>query len=586
MNLKQKFSRNLPIFPYLRARPVINLPGGHVPESAIKLLMACSIESATAIESALHNHGARMLVHRVDRAQALHQALESPDWDLVLSDLQLADFSAFDLLGVLAEKGLGAPVIVIKGTGADEIALRCLESGRCQFIRCTPANLHSLPRLVATLLGHAETEQTRRLLEARLLESEERFIDVFDHTSDLIQCVAPDGSLSYTNRTWRATMGYTEQEVKSLNLLDILHPDSTLCCQDRFDRLLRGEALVCIEFKFLTKSGETIHLAGDCGTIIKDGNAISTRGIFKNITDTIKAEEALKITEARYQALYENAPDIHCIISTSGEIVSINQTGARMLGYEVHELVGESAARVIHPEDQRAVFECVEEAFENSETKTGIEYRKIRKDGSILWVHQRTSLEPGEGLQRLLVVCRDITDKRYLEDKLAHQASHDALTNLLNRREFEKRLQQLLVRDADPADRHVLCFLDLDQFKIINDTCGHIAGDELLRQVAALLTGLVRSRDTLARIGGDEFAVLMEHASLEKALSFAEKIREAIAGFEFHWRSQRFSIGVSIGVIPIQIGRSVTDTLNLADMACYTAKNEGRNRVHTPPSGQ
>jgi diguanylate cyclase (GGDEF)-like protein/PAS domain S-box-containing protein len=557
-----------------------------VPESAIKLLMACSIESAAAIEAALLSHGARMLVHRVDHAQALRQALDSRDWHLVLSDLELADFSAFDLLGRLAEKGLDAPVIVIEGTGAEDIALRCLESGRCQFIRCTPAYLHNLPRLVTTLLGHAEAEQARRLLETRLLESEERFTDVFDHTSDLIQCVAPDGSLSYTNRAWRATMGYTEQEVQSLNLLDILHPDSTVCCQDRFSRLLHGETLSCIEFKFRTKSGETIYLVGDCGTIIKDGNAISTRGIFKNITGTIKAEEALKITEARYQALYENAPDIHCIISTSGEIVSINQSGARMLGYEIHELVGESAAKVIHPEDQRVVFGSVEEAFKNPETKTGIEYRKIRKDGSILWVHQRTSLDPGDGPQRLLVVCRDITDKRYLEDKLTHQASHDALTNLLNRREFEKRLQQLLTRDADPADRHMLCFLDLDQFKIINDTCGHIAGDELLRQVAALLTGLIRSRDTLARIGGDEFAVLMEHASLEKALSFSEKIREAVAGFEFHWRSQRFTIGVSIGVVPIQIGHSVTDTLNLADMACYTAKKEGRNRVHTPPSVQ
>ena len=546
--------------------------------------MACSSESAAAIEASLLSHGARLLAHRVDHAQALRQALESSDWHLVLSDLELADFSAFDLLGMLAEEGLDAPMIIIKGTGAEDIALSCLESGRCQFIQCTPPYLNRLPRLVAVLLGHAEAEQARREIEARLLESEERFINVLDHTNDLIQCVATDGSISYTNRAWRTTMGYTEQEVQSLNLLDVLHPDSTLCCQDRFSRLLHGETLSCIEFKFLTKSGETIYLAGDCGTIIKEGNAISTRGIFKNITDTIKAEEALKITEARYQALYENAPDIHCILSTSGEIVSINQTGARMLGYEVHEVVGESAAKVIHPEDQRAVFACVAEAFQNPATKTDIEYRKIRKDGSILWVHQRTSLDPGDGPQRLLVVCRDITDKRYLEDKLAHQASHDALTNLLNRREFEKRLQQLLARDADPADRHMLCFLDLDQFKIINDTCGHIAGDELLRQVAALLTGLTRSRDTLARIGGDEFAVLMEHTSLEKALSFSEKIREAVAGFEFHWRSQRFTIGVSIGVIPIQIGHSVTDTLNLADMACYTAKKQGRNRVHAPLS--
>jgi diguanylate cyclase (GGDEF)-like protein/PAS domain S-box-containing protein len=548
--------------------------------------MACSTESATAVEAPLLNCGARLLVHRVDHLQALHQALANSDWHLVFSDLELPEFSAFDLLGALIEHGLEMPMIVIEGTGGEDIALRCLETGRCQFIRCTAPYLLSLPHLVANLLGQAETEQTRRQLEMRLLVSEERLIDVLDHTNDLIQCISPDGTLSYTNRAWREILGYSEQEVQSLNLLDVLHPDSAACCQDRFDRLLRGETLSCIDFKFLTKSGETVYLMGDCGAIIKDGVVVSTRGIFKNVTETIKAEEALKITEARYQALYENAPDIHCIINTSGEILSINQTGARMLGYEAHELVGESAAKVIHPEDQRAVFACVEQAFNHPDTKTDIEYRKIRKDGSVLWVHQRASLDPGGGPHRLLVVCRDITDKRYLEEKLAYQASHDALTNLLNRREFEKRLQQVLTRDAEPDDRHILCFLDLDQFKIINDTCGHIAGDELLRQVAALLKGLMRSRDTLARIGGDEFAVLIEHASLDKTLPFAEKIREAIAGFQFHWRSQRFSIGVSIGVVPIQLGRSMSDTLNLADMACYTAKKEGRNRVHTPLSTQ
>jgi len=154
------------------------------------------------------------------------------------------------------------------------------------------------------------------------------------------------------------------------------------------------------------------------------------------------------------------------------------------------------------------------------------------------------------------------------------------LTNLINRREFERRFQQLLERESDPEDRHFLCFLDLDQFKTINDTCGHIAGDELLRQISALLKGSVRSRDTLARIGGDEFAVLLEHTSLEKALVLAEKVRATIEEFEFHWRTQRFSIGVSVGVVPVQIGQSITKLLNMADMACYTAKKQGRNRIH------
>ena len=549
--------------------------------TVIKLLMAACIESSAAIGHALINYGSRMQIHRVDTLGDLKLALETADWNLVFSDLELSDFTALDLLHLLADKDIAVPVVVIKGTGADDIAFQCLESGDCQFIRRSSPYLQSLPRLVDAMLGQAEQERARCLAERTLVESEERFVDVFDHTSDLIQCVAPDGTITYTNRAWREAMGYTEQEVRSLSLLDVLHPDSMLCCQDRFSRLLDGETLNCIDFKFVSKSGEAVHLAGDCGSIIREGGVVSTRGIFRNITDTIRAEEALKITEARYQALYENAPDLYSTIGTRGEILSINQTGASMLGYEIHELLGESAAKVIHPEDQRAVFDCVERLFNDPEAKLDIEYRKVRKDGSVFWVHQRASLEPGSGVQRLLVVCRDITDRRYLEDKLAHQASHDMLTNLLNRREFEKRLQQVLARDADPNDRHILCFLDLDQFKAINDTCGHMAGDELLRQVAALLKGLMRSRDTLARIGGDEFAVLMEHASLEKGLQFAEKIRTTVEGFEFHWRSQRFSIGVSIGVAPILVGRSMTDTLNLADMACYTAKKQGRNRVHT-----
>jgi diguanylate cyclase (GGDEF)-like protein len=198
----------------------------------------------------------------------------------------------------------------------------------------------------------------------------------------------------------------------------------------------------------------------------------------------------------------------------------------------------------------------------------------------VFWIHQRVSLEPGVQEPRLLVICRDITEKRKLEEQLKHQASHDSLTNLINRREFEKRLQRVMASTSASAEQHVLCFLDLDKFKIINDTCGHIAGDELLRQIATLLEGQMRSRDTLARLGGDEFGVLMEHCTLNQAASFAEKIRVTIEGFMFHWRSQHFSLGISIGLIPIQSEYSVSDALNLADAACYAAKNEGRNRIH------
>ncbi len=420
----------------------------------------------------------------------------------------------------------------------------------------------------------------RKLAEEMLRASEERYLDIFDNTSDLIQCVSPGGTFLYTNRAWRKTLGYTQQEVASLTLFDVLHPDSLTCCQDRFQRLLNGEPMICIEFKFLTKSGETIHLSGDCGSIIKNGETISTRGIFKNITDIVDVEIALKLSESRYQTLYENAPDIYTVINSTGEIQSINRIGANILGYDIGELVGESASKVIHPEDQQMVFAHIRKQFVDPNPDQGIEYRKIRKDGSIFWVHQRVTLEPGGKEPRLLVVCRDITEKRILEERLSHQAKHDSLTNLINRREFERRLQRLLSNTPDPGDEHVLCFLDLDQFKIINDSCGHIAGDDLLRQIAALLQGQMRSRDTLARMGGDEFVVLMEYCSLDGAMRLAEKIRAMIQDFQFHWRSRQFSIGVSIGLLPVLPNLNITDTITLADSACYAAKKEGGNRIH------
>jgi diguanylate cyclase (GGDEF)-like protein/PAS domain S-box-containing protein len=420
----------------------------------------------------------------------------------------------------------------------------------------------------------------RKIAEQRLKSSQERYLDVFDNTSDLIQCVSPDGSLIYTNRAWRETLGYTEQDIPSLNLFDVLHPDSLGCCEDRFRRLLEGEDLKCISFKFRTRAGKTVHMEGDCGAIVRSGETISTRGIFKNITDTVEAETALKVSEARYRVMYENAPDIFATINREGEILTINRTGVAMLGYDSDELLGESASKIIHPEDQRAVFDYLNIQFDAPAPDEGLEYRKLRKDGSIFWVHLRATLDPDDRAPRLLAVCRDITERRSLEEQLVYQATHDALTNLINRREFERRLRRILSSESGTEGEHVLCYLDLDQFKIINDTCGHSAGDELLRQIAALLQGQMRSRDTLARLGGDEFGVLMEYCSLDRAIRLTEKIRAMLQDFLFHWRSQRFSIGVSTGVLPIHAGLDIENALIQADAACYIAKNKGGNSIH------
>ena len=166
-------------------------------------------------------------------------------------------------------------------------------------------------------------------------------------------------------------------------------------------------------------------------------------------------------------------------------------------------------------------------------------------------------------------------------ERLSYQATHDALTGLVNRREFERRLEKALASARAEGRVHALCYLDLDQFKIVNDTCGHVAGDELLRQLTGLLQGKVRDADTLARLGGDEFGVLLNDCPLEQAQIVADLLRQTVKDFHFVWHERPFAIGVSIGLVPItQDSGTLAKVLSCADTACYAAKDLGRNRVH------
>lgn len=257
----------------------------------VNLLVASSPETTNSIRSSIGKYRSDVVIHRIDQKKDLREALDSREWHLVISDLELSDFSATELTALLQDKKLGIPVILIAGTGAEEIAVKCLESGIDQIIDRDGLRMKLLPPMIDALLRRVDDENARQLIEKELIESKERYLDIFKNTSDLIQCLAPDGSFLYTNSTWRQTMGYTEQEVRSLNLIDVLHPESLSCCQDRFSRLKCGESLTSIEFKFITKSGETIYLSGDCGSLMKNGESVSTRGIFKNITETVKAKE-------------------------------------------------------------------------------------------------------------------------------------------------------------------------------------------------------------------------------------------------------------------------------------------------------
>ncbi|NTW40846.1 MAG: diguanylate cyclase, partial [Cellulomonadaceae bacterium] len=221
------------------------------------------------------------------------------------------------------------------------------------------------------------------------------------------------------------------------------------------------------------------------------------------------------------------------------------------------------------------------------------------REGHVIGLADHTVLRGRDGVERAIedsaapirdasgtvlgcvLVFHDVTEARRLAGEVTHQASHDMLTGLVNRREFERRLQQVLDDVAETDAHHALLYLDLDQFKIVNDTGGHTAGDELLRGLATVLVSCVRSSDTVARLGGDEFGVILTDCPLREARGLAVTLREAIASFRFTWEGRVHRIGASIGLVPVTAGSGgLAEVLRAADSSCYLAKDAGRGRVH------
>ncbi len=215
-----------------------------------------------------------------------------------------------------------------------------------------------------------------------------------------------------------------------------------------------------------------------------------------------------------------------------------------------------------------------------SHTKALYQLKNHRNEFFEVQLNCAPLLDPQGKSMGWVIALQDITQHNRLQEQLTFQAVHDTLTGLINRREFEKRLEQFIFDAQKDKTHHLLCYLDLDQFKLVNDTCGHRAGDALLKQLSNLLKPILRQSDTLARLGGDEFGVLLSHCPVDKGLEIAESLRKTITAFRFSWEGQIFSVGVSIGIVCInEDSGSLDEVLSHADAACYAAKDLGRNRV-------
>jgi diguanylate cyclase (GGDEF)-like protein/PAS domain S-box-containing protein len=297
-----------------------------------------------------------------------------------------------------------------------------------------------------------------------------------------------------------------------------------------------------------------------------------------------RAEVELRAGRQRFMDFADTAADWFWEADGELRYTYVSERHAEITGVSREQMIGQLGLACEVDGDARDSWEAFQHSIAQRLPFRGVHQAFARADGSLMhWsisgkpIYDSTSGEfigyRGTGT--------DITESQQLSARLTYQASHDSLTGLINRREFEQRLERVLQSVHCDGSAHAMCYLDLDQFKIINDTCGHVAGDELLRQISSLLTGCVRRRDTVARLGGDEVGVLMEHCSPQQARRVADSLREAFADFRFVWEARSFTLGVSIGVVPIAADSgNMAGVLAAADAACYEAKEQGRNRVH------
>jgi len=322
---------------------------------------------------------------------------------------------------------------------------------------------------------------------------------------------------------------------------------------------------------------------------LQDALAASEERFVGSLSDIRKrrqAEALLFEEKERAQVTLASIADAVVTVDTAGRIEFMNPVAERLTGWplaearqrpvaEVFAVVDEATGAPIADPVARALSESSAIEAEGNVVLLCRGAESIAIDYSVAPIRDRAARTVGA-----VLVVQDMSRERQYAARLSNLASHDPLTGLLNRREFEQRVRATVEHREAEEGQHAVLYLDLDQFKVVNDTSGHAAGDELLRQVGALLRPRLREGDVLARLGGDEFGVLLPHCPPAPALRIAEALRKAIVDFRFAWKNRSFTIGVSIGLVNLAEGpHTLASVLSAADAACYLAKDKGRNRV-------
>ena len=399
-----------------------------------------------------------------------------------------------------------------------------------------------------------------------------------------------------TNSGWvsdscREMLGYTPGDVfpnPADFVADHIHPADQPYVATAIREHVIHDLPYDIEYRLRQKSGEYRWYRGR-GAAQRDdsGRAVRMSGSVIDINLRKQAEIAAFHEREKVEATLASIDEAVLTVDALGHVDFLNESAERLLCVSLNKVRGRPAAdfMTLMCEDRDEPLMSFEGARLMSVLpyKTGDDAMLVptgQKGFAVELTASPIQRQHGE-LHGAVIVFKDVTDQRRHSREISYHASHDALTELVNRREFERRVARTLETLQSQDDQHALCFLDLDQFKAINDGSGHIAGDAALREIAGILRRHTRARDTVARLGGDEFGLLMEHCSIEQAQRVTGVLQRALAEHQFEWDGERYGVGVSVGIVALDRScDSVTTALARADQACYDAKADGRNRIH------
>jgi diguanylate cyclase (GGDEF)-like protein/PAS domain S-box-containing protein len=394
----------------------------------------------------------------------------------------------------------------------------------------------------------------------------------------------------YTNRQFASFVGVDRVELVGRRLGDLVPPEYSELVNENIRRRLAGEETAeRYEIEMVGLQGQVSRL--EIASVVveyENSNALLITGVEIIPTQTVRALRLESAGEPSPHLLALNSL-AEAIIATNadGHITYMNPAAERLSGSVAQQVVGktlEEVVSLVDETDRRLLSDPVRQAL-TSGAPVNLSRRALlvsRANGNERSIELSASPIRNEATELVgaVILLHDVTELRGLARQMSYQATHDALTGLVNRREFERRLEEATESGHRGDGQHVLCYLDLDRFKVVNDTSGHLAGDSMLREVAKLLRDAVRDSDTVARLGGDEFGMLLMGCPLEKARQIADDVCRAVGDYRFVWKDKIFNIGVSVGLVEIsRESGGLEELLAAADSACYVAKKQGSGRV-------